>query len=54
MTQDQFTFSDMKMIDRKNLGSQVPLELFRTIRLIGMYQGLPMGGKVRRSQSDAK
>jgi len=40
-----FTFDDMKLIDRKELGDQVPLELFRTIRLIGMYQGLPMGGK---------
>ena len=40
-----FTFGDMKLIDRKELGDQVPLELFRTIRLIGMYQGLPMGGK---------
>lgn len=42
---DGFTYSDMKQIDRKVLGDQVPLELFRTIRLIGMYQGLPMGGK---------
>lgn len=40
-----FTFEDMKLIGRKSLGNQVPLELFRTIRLIGMYQGLPMGGK---------
>jgi len=42
---DGFTYTDMKLIDRKELGDQVPLELFRTIRLIGMYQGLPMGGK---------
>ncbi len=42
---DQFTFDDMKKIKRSKLGDQVPLELFRTIRLIGMYQGLPMGGK---------
>lgn len=40
-----FTFEDMKKIDRHTLGSNVPLELFRTIRLIGMYQGLPMKGK---------
>lgn len=40
-----FTFSDMGSITRTQLGDQVPLELFRTIRLIGMYQGLPMGGK---------
>ena len=40
-----FTFEDMKLIERHQLGNQVPLELFRSIRLIGMYQGLPMGGK---------
>ncbi len=39
---DQFTFTDMKKIKRKNLGNVVPLELFRTIRLIGLYQALPM------------
>jgi predicted hydrocarbon binding protein len=42
---DIFTFDDMKKINRKRLGNQVPLELFRAIRLIGLYQGLPMGGK---------
>ncbi|GIP23206.1 V4R domain-containing protein [Paenibacillus sp. J22TS3] len=42
---DQFTFEDMGSITREQLGNQVPLELFRTIRLIGLYQGLPMGGK---------
>jgi uncharacterized protein len=42
---DNFTFEDMKQMNRGELGNQVPLELFRTIRLIGMYQGLPMGGK---------
>lgn len=42
---DYFTFEDMKKIDRKQLGNSVPLELFRTIRLIGLHQGLPMGGK---------
>lgn len=42
---DQFTFADMKQIKRQNLGSVVPLELFRTIRLIGLYQALPMNGK---------
>ncbi|GGA30294.1 V4R domain-containing protein [Paenibacillus physcomitrellae] len=40
-----YTFEDMKQINRSELGATVPLELFRTIRLIGMYQGLPMGGK---------
>lgn len=40
-----FTYDDMKKIDRKTLGGTVPLELFRTIRLIGLHQGLPMGGK---------
>lgn len=42
---DGFTYEDMRKMDRTTLGDQVPLELFRTIRLIGMYQGLPMGGK---------
>ncbi|MEK4046534.1 V4R domain-containing protein [Paenibacillus sp. FSL H8-0048] len=32
-------------MDRTTLGNMVPLELFRTIRLIGMNQGLPLGGK---------
>ncbi|BCJ86720.1 hypothetical protein [Effusibacillus dendaii] len=41
----EFTFKDMKQVKRSKLGNQVPLELFRAIRLIGMYQGLPMGGK---------
>jgi len=40
-----FTYEDMKSIARNQLGDQVPLELFRMIRLIGLYQGLPMGGK---------
>lgn len=42
---ESFTFEDMGKISRDQLGDQVPLELFRTIRLIGMYQGLPMGGR---------
>lgn len=42
---EEFTFDDMKKIDRKSLGDTVPLELFRSIRLIGMYQGLPLKGK---------
>lgn len=42
---NEFTFQDMKKIKRQKLGNQVPLELFRTIRLIGMNQGLPLGGK---------
>ena len=40
-----YSFEDMKKINRKELGDTVPLELFRTIRLIGMSQGLPLGGK---------
>ncbi|MFJ7726534.1 V4R domain-containing protein [Neobacillus sp. NPDC097160] len=40
-----FTYEDMKKIDRKELGNMIPLELFRSVRLIGMYQGLPMNGK---------
>ncbi|WP_128103045.1 V4R domain-containing protein [Paenibacillus sp. DCT19] len=40
-----YTFDDMKLINRDKLGSMVPLELFRTIRLIGLNQGLPMGGR---------
>jgi uncharacterized protein len=40
-----FTYEDLKKIDRPTLGNMIPLELFRTVRLIGMYQGLPMNGK---------
>ncbi|WP_410512490.1 4-vinyl reductase [Paenibacillus sp. BR2-3] len=40
-----YSFEDMKKIERSVLGDTVPLELFRTIRLIGMSQGLPLGGK---------
>jgi len=40
-----FTFEDMKSIKRETLGNLVPLELFRSVRLIGMYQGLPMKGR---------
>lgn len=40
-----FDYADMKSIGRTKLGGEVPLELFRTIRLIGMHQALPMGGK---------
>jgi len=42
---DIFTYEDMKKIDRERLGDTIPLELFRSVRLIGMYQGLPMKGK---------
>ncbi|WP_372629983.1 hypothetical protein [Cohnella sp.] len=31
-----FSYEDMQRIDRAELGDQVPLKLFRTIRLIGM------------------
>ncbi len=44
-TSSDFTFADMRKIKRKTLGDVVPLELFRSIRLIGMYQGLPLHGK---------
>lgn len=40
-----YTFEDMKKIKRETLGGSVPLELFRSIRMIGMYQGLPLKGK---------
>lgn len=40
-----YTFEDMRRMNRTSLGNMVPLELFRTIRLIGMNQGLPLGGK---------
>ncbi|MCT8138572.1 4-vinyl reductase [Anaerobacillus sp. CMMVII] len=40
-----FTFDDMKKTKRSSLGNDVPIELFRSVRLIGMYQGLPMKGK---------
>lgn len=40
-----FTYEDMKKINRTTLGETIPLELFRSVRLIGMYQGLPMKGK---------
>lgn len=40
-----YTFRDLRQIDRSRLGNQVPLELFRAIRLIGMQQGLPLEGK---------
>lgn len=42
---DNFTFEDLKKIKRSHLGNNVPLELFRAVRLIGMYQGLPLQGK---------
>lgn len=44
-TVNHFKFEDMKKIDRKEMGPSVPIELYRAIRLIGMYEGLPMGGK---------
>ncbi len=42
---ETFTFEDMKKISRSKLGNSVPIELYRAIRLIGMYQGLPMKGR---------
>ncbi|MEC0180037.1 4-vinyl reductase [Paenibacillus peoriae] len=41
----EFTFEDMKKISRAKMGKSLPIELYRAIRLIGMYQGLPMKGK---------
>lgn len=40
-----FSFEELKSIKREQLGDWVPMELYRAIRLIGMYQGLPMKGK---------
>ncbi|MBW4838592.1 MAG: 4-vinyl reductase [Paenibacillaceae bacterium] len=40
-----YTFHELRQIDRSRLGDEVPLELFRAIRLIGMQQGLPLEGK---------
>ncbi|MEF2968261.1 V4R domain-containing protein [Paenibacillus sp. M1] len=40
-----FSFADLQRIDRARLGNEVPLELFRAIRLIGMREGLPLEGK---------
>ncbi|WP_106497860.1 V4R domain-containing protein [Lentibacillus sp. Marseille-P4043] len=40
-----FSFDDLQKMDRSTLGEDVPLELFRAIRLIGINQGLPMEGK---------
>ncbi|SDF15926.1 hypothetical protein SAMN04488542_106131 [Fontibacillus panacisegetis] len=40
-----FAFEDLTKISRVKLGNSVPLELYRAIRLIGMYQGLPLKGK---------
>lgn len=45
LSMQQYTFEDMQQMDRPKLGNMVPLELFRTIRLIGLNQGLPLGGK---------
>ncbi len=45
MKKEQYAFEDMKQIARSQLTGEVPIELYRTIRLIGIYQGLPMGGK---------
>ncbi|WP_151737846.1 V4R domain-containing protein [Paenibacillus tengchongensis] len=40
-----YNFADMKKMNRPVLGDTVPLEWFRTIRLIGLQQALPLGGK---------
>lgn len=40
-----FSFEDLKRIERSRLGNEVPLELFRAIRLIGMREGLPLEGR---------
>lgn len=40
-----FTYEDMQKTGRVHLQNSVPLELYRAIRLIGMYQALPMKGK---------
>ncbi|WP_138416221.1 V4R domain-containing protein [Aquibacillus sediminis] len=40
-----YSFDNLKNIKREQLGEWVPMELYRAIRLIGMYEGLPMKGK---------
>lgn len=40
-----FTYEDMKKSGRQKLPNSVPLELYRAIRLIGMYQALPLKGR---------
>ncbi|MNZ27920.1 V4R domain protein [compost metagenome] len=40
-----FAFEDLTKISRAKLGNSVPLELYRAIRLIRMYQGLPLKGE---------
>lgn|GEM_PF-766752 len=40
---DGWTWSVLHL--RKTLGKEVPLELFRAIRLIGMREGLPLEGR---------
>jgi len=42
---EEYTYADMKKSGRTKMSDKVPLELYRMIRLIGMNQGLPMGGK---------
>lgn len=37
--------AEIAKIDRPKLGRQVPLEVFRLLRLVGIRGGLPMGGK---------
>lgn len=44
-TTKDFSFNDLTKISRSKLGNTVPVELYRAIRLIGMYQGLPLKGK---------
>ncbi|WP_025680352.1 V4R domain-containing protein [Paenibacillus massiliensis] len=44
-TVQEYTFADLKKISRTRMGDSLPIELYRAIRLIGMYQGLPMKGK---------
>lgn len=44
-TTKDFAFEDLTKISRNKLGNTVPLELYRAIRLIGMYQGLPLKGR---------
>ncbi|KKM11479.1 hypothetical protein SY88_08430 [Clostridiales bacterium PH28_bin88] len=37
--------AEIAKINRPKLGRQVPLEVFRMLRLVGIRGGLPMGGK---------
>jgi len=41
----KFSVADISKIKRKRLSGQVPLEVFRLLRLVGIRGALPMGGR---------